>query len=271
MAHDLTRYNPEGSALRRDQKELVRMLDFVAEICEKNNIQWWLSSGTLLGAIRHKGFIPWDDDLDIVMMRKDCHKLERILRNLESDEFFYQSMRTDVEYTNVFGKFRKKEGHIQTRNRRTRYYKYGGIGFDIFSLEKTSAFAASMSKYTYQNVQHLTIYIKQAWLRRPLIRLIEMIHFWLLIPVFRLIGKINPKGEFHYELGTTFHRSTFYEKDIFPLKTAEFEGRMYPVPNDPDAYLTKVYGDWRKLPSEEQIKDSIHCKEYRDEIFDTQE
>ena len=72
------KYNPDGSALRRDQLELVRMLKVVAEICKENGLQWWLSSGSLLGAARHQGFIPWDDDLDIVMMREDYLKLEGI-------------------------------------------------------------------------------------------------------------------------------------------------------------------------------------------------
>lgn len=261
------KYNPEGSALRRDQKELVRMLCFVADICEKNNITWWLSSGSLLGAARHEGFIPWDDDLDIVMMRKDCLKLEKILHELDSDEFFYQSIRSDVEYTNAFGKFRKKEGRIQTKNRRTPNYKYGGIGFDIFSIEKTSHFAAHAAKFLYTNLQHPTLYIKNRRIRRFMIRFVQLINFGFFIPVLRLVGKINPRGEYHYELGTAFHRSTFFYKDIFPLATAKFEGKEFPVPNDTDAYLTRVYGDWRKMPSEEEIRASIHCREYVQEIY----
>mgnify|MGYP003305402943 CR=1 FL=1 len=99
---DLSRYNPEGSALRRDQKELLRMLKVVDKICRDNGIRWWLSSGTLLGAARHKGFIPWDDDIDIVLLREDYLKLEKILCQMKSDEFVYHCMYTDVDYVNMF-------------------------------------------------------------------------------------------------------------------------------------------------------------------------
>ena len=77
-------YNPEGSALRRDQKEMLKALVAFAEICEKHDIKWWLCSGTLLGAARHKGFIPWDDDIDVRMLRKDYEKFLSVSNELNS-------------------------------------------------------------------------------------------------------------------------------------------------------------------------------------------
>ena len=72
-------YNPEGSALRRDQKEMLDVLVAFSEICEKHDIKWWLCSGTLLGAARHKGFIPWDDDIDVNMFEEDPDLAEQLL------------------------------------------------------------------------------------------------------------------------------------------------------------------------------------------------
>lgn len=261
------RYNPDGSALRRDQMELLKMLQVVIDICDKNGIRWWLSSGTLLGAARHKGFIPWDDDLDIVLLKEDCKRLERLLLQLDSKEYVYHSMRSDVDYVNVFGKFRKREGRIEAKSRRYDYYKWAGIGFDIFAIEKTNYFAARAATVIYNNLQHPTSYIRWGWLRKPMIRLVQGFCFGVVNPVLRLVGKINPRQEYHYVLGTGWAKHTFFMKDAFPLTTTMFEGRELPVPKDMDAYLTNVYGDWRTLPNEQTIRKCIHCKEYIDEIF----
>ena len=67
-----SRFNPEGSLLRRQQNRMTELLIEIDRICKKHSIQYWLSSGTLLGAVRHKGFIPWDDDMDICM--RSCRK-----------------------------------------------------------------------------------------------------------------------------------------------------------------------------------------------------
>lgn len=265
------RYNPEGSKLRRDQLELLRMLKHVADICQEHNIKWWLSSGTLLGAARHKGFIPWDDDIDIVMLRKDYRRLERILRKEQSQEFVLHSMRSDVEYVNCFAKYRKREGRIESASRRYDYYKWRGIGFDIFTIEKTNYFAARAASTIYGNIQHLSSYIRWGWLRKPLIRLIELVSLLIIFPLLRVVGLINPKGEYHYALGQGWAKHTFFMENTFPLTTAEFEGVSLPVPKDMDAYLRNVYGNWREIPSDEQIRRCIHCKEYLREIYPSEE
>ena len=261
------KYNPDGSLLRHDQMKLLNIVNVVAEICEKHNIQWWLSSGTLLGAARHKGFIPWDDDIDIVMLRKDYKRLKRIMLNLNSDEFVLHSIKSDTEYVNVFDKFRYRKGHVRVKSRRYDYYKWAGVGIDIFTIEKTNYIASRVAAVAYKNLQHITSYIRCGWLRKPLIRLVEILCLGVLNPILRVVGLVNPKGEYHYSLGTPWARSTFYARDIFPLTTIEFEGRRFPAPKDVDAYLTNVYGDWRKLPTDEQIRKAIHSEEYIEEIY----
>lgn len=270
ISPDMRQYNPEGSLLRRDQKKMLELLKVFADICEENNIHWWLCSGTLLGAARHKGFIPWDDDIDVAMMKKDYRKLLKVMRKWHSDKYFFQTMGTDIEYVNVFPRFCYQEKKEHILNARTRYFKCQGLSFDIFPMEKSSQFAAHMSKNFYQNMQHPTRYIKNKLLRRICIRLVQIINFGLLLPFARIVALINPKKQYHYILGAGFWRSAFYADDIFPLKKMEFEGYMFPVPGNTDAYLTKIYGDWRKLPSEEKIRRSIHCQEYYKEIFGEQ-
>ena len=272
MDNTFDKYNPEGSALRRDQLELLRMLKVIAEICDSNGIQWWLSSGTLLGAARHKGFIPWDDDLDIVLLKKDYKRLEKILCDYKSDEFVFHCAKTDVDYVNRFGKFRKRQGSVQSASHRYSYYKWKGIGLDIFSIEKTSYSAAFVSNLIYSRMQSLTLNISRNSIRQPLIRVIEFINWSVLCPVIRIFGWLsNPKNEYHYTLSSGWPKHTFYLKDTFPLGKSVFEGELMPVPKDMDSYLTHVYGDWRTPPTEVQIKQSIHCQEYRDEIFGEEE
>ena len=261
------RYNPEGSLLRSDQMELLAMLNVIADICRQHDIPWWLSSGTLLGAARHEGFIPWDDDVDIVLLRRDYKRLKRILLSLESEEFVFHTMDSDVEYVNTFGKFRKRKGEVMIAGGRYKYLRYKGQFIDIFCIEKTSYLAARAARVLYMNLQHLTLGITTKWLRHVAIRLIEMLCLGIINPVLRLVGKINPKGEYHYALGTGWAKHTFFMEDTFPLSTITFEGHAFPAPKDVDSYLGNVYGNWRELPSEECIRRSIHSREYVEEIY----
>lgn len=261
------RYNPDGSLLRKHQMELLDMLKTLADICDRNNIQWWLSSGTLLGAARHQGFIPWDDDVDIVMFKSEYKKLEKVLLNMQSDTYVLHSMKTDIEYVRCFAKFRKREGKEFSRDRRRDWYRWAGPYIDIFVIEKTNKISALLSGAIYKNLVHLTAYIHTGWLRRLLIRPIEFLCLGVLNTLFRILGLINPKGEYHYVLGMGWSWSTYFKKDILPLRKARFEDAEFPVPNNMDSYLKGPYGDWRKLPSEDSIKRSMHRMEYINEIF----
>ena len=80
MGTNTLKYNRPGSITRKAQVRLLEMLVETDRICKKHKITYWLESGSLLGAVRHKGFIPWDDDIDICMMRKDYNKFINICK-----------------------------------------------------------------------------------------------------------------------------------------------------------------------------------------------
>lgn len=260
-------YNPEGSALRRDQKEMFKVLVAFAEICRKHDIQWWLCSGTLLGAARHKGFIPWDDDMDVTMFEDDFRKLEKVLMDLDSEDYFYQCIKTDPDHVNPFGVFRKKKDPVPSTDPRSKYFMYQGVGLDVFYIEKSNRFASHMAKFFYLGLGRFTQYIENAAVRHFAIKIVQAVNFGLLIPFCRLVGKINPKNQYRICLGAGFYKSAFYKEDILPLSTLEFEGMEFPVPGNTDSYLTHIYGDWRKLPSEERIRKGMHYPVYIREIF----
>ena len=127
----------------------IDFTNHIMELCQKNDIKWWLCSGTLLGAVRHGGFIPWDDDVDVSMLEKDYRKLQKVLKKLgKEDEYFFQSIQTDPDHYYRFGKFLRKGDSIPTY---ARFYQQKGIGLDVFYIVKSSQFAAHMGKFFYLN------------------------------------------------------------------------------------------------------------------------
>ena len=96
MSEDLrVKYNPDGSILRQHQLKMLDILIVIDGICKKHGIKYWISDGTLLGAVRHGGFIPWDDDLDIQMMRKDFKHFIKIISKELPENLVLQTHKTD--------------------------------------------------------------------------------------------------------------------------------------------------------------------------------
>ena len=114
--------------------ELEILMEF-KRICSSNNLQYYLTAGTLLGAVRHQGFIPWDDDIDIAMPRKDFKKFGELCRCQLKKDFYYQDCRTEPDYPYYFAKLRKEgtevcEPCLEAVNIRKGHY------IDIFPLDR---------------------------------------------------------------------------------------------------------------------------------------
>lgn len=129
------KYNPEGSVLRRAQMRMLDMLLYFDQVCKEQKIPYRIDGGNVLGAVRHGGFIPWDDDVDVVIMRKDLHRLCDYLIKNPHPQYKLQTFETDYGYVGAWVVLRDtKSEYIQdsvVHNAR----KYRGLQIDIFPYE----------------------------------------------------------------------------------------------------------------------------------------
>lgn len=256
------KYNPDGSPLRQHQLKLLEMLKYFDKVCTENGIRYWLSSGTCLGAVRHGGFIPWDDDMDVEMMREDFLKLEKVF--MENDDYVIQTWKNDPYYTMSFAKLRDKNSLVYDT-----LYKYSGRFIDIFAIEYTARPISFFTAYLHKFFGgHLCDALKKTNGHNPLFRILFIflsLFFFLLkycyffsVPFFRLLGKFSKHKELRHQYGVWFIDNVRVIEDIFPLKRINFEGCMLPVPFSTDNYLRRIYGDYMELPNEDAIRASLH-------------
>ena len=92
------KYVDKNKNLKQLQKVELELLKDFDEMCKENHVQYFLAYGSLLGAIRHKGFIPWDDDVDVHMFGKDYLKLTEALKDNKNEKYFFQSLETEKNY-----------------------------------------------------------------------------------------------------------------------------------------------------------------------------
>lgn len=248
------RFNPDGSPLRRMQDRMTEMLREIDAICRRHNIRYWLCSGTLLGCIRHGGYIPWDDDLDIEVLREDYDRLMEILPRELPEHLRLQNHDTDPGYFFCFAKVRDTRSHLSETNDYDRIFRYRGIFIDIFPYEKMPLPLLWISNRTFGRIYKV--------MRNPeyniqqLIRKTDAIyrfnHRWV-FPVLRFLAKLWPTQKLNYSPGIPYD-NTIYAHETFPLKRADFDGFSAPIPADSDAYLRRKFGNYMHLPD----LDTIH-------------
>ncbi len=252
-------FNPDGSLLRSMQLRMLEMLKYFDSVCKQHNIQYWISSGTVLGAVRHGGFIPWDDDLDVEMLKEDYQKLCKVFAKIKSENYAFQNNTTDPEYYFPTAKLRDLNSFIEEE-----YYNYGlyckyrGIFMDIFILEPSSS--KILLKLT-GGIQNKILYklavIKNKKLRRCVVK---PLHYFLscgLYPTISFISRIFSNGKVYRHCPGVNFIGPRYKEDLFPLKNIKFEGFEFPAPNNVDNYLKTLYGDYMKLPNVEKLHSHI--------------
>ena len=119
------------ATLKEIQNCQLSILKDVADFCDKHNINYYLAYGTLLGAVRHKGFIPWDDDVDIFMEYYDLQRFKKLFIKEMSDKYFYQDNETDHTYIHMFSKIRKLGTYMPEDDE---YHEHQEVWIDIFPL-----------------------------------------------------------------------------------------------------------------------------------------
>lgn len=241
------RFNPEGSILRKQQMRMLEMVTLLDRVCRKYNIPYFLYGGTLLGAIRHNGFIPWDDDLDVGLLRKDYKRLLEVLPAELPEHIALQTNDTDKNYFYFFAKLRDRRSLLEEISPYDRVFQEKGIYIDIFPFEKmrlwTHRIAEPLQGHTFKIFR--TAKNRERAMRK--IRAITWFNRHLTFPVLRFISRITFGKTLTYDYGIPF-RLVYDEKDIYPLTTHDFEGIPLSVPGNSHSMLQKQFGDYMQLP-----------------------
>jgi len=269
MDEDFSIYNGEGTKLKKVQQRSLEILIEVDKICRKHKIDYWLQGGSLLGAVRHMGFIPWDDDIDISIMHKDLKKLVKKLKQELPPQFVVQDYSTDKNYyLDSVLKVRDKNSHFPIHVYRS--FKEQGLLIDIIPMEKIPSMwlkkiVFKVNKYPYLRRKEKSLEGKSKY---NIIGLIIAPISFLVLNFAHWFSRVMPSRfiGFNY-IFIDYNQNEekqFKKDDIFPLKKMMFENHEIFAPNNPDNYLTLMFGDYMKLPPPEKRQN--HCDNI--EIFD---
>jgi len=227
---------------------MLEILKSIDKICCDNNIPYILSSGTALGAYRHGGFIPWDDDLDIELLKEDYEKLLPLLEKNLPEDMALQTHQTDSHYFIPFAKVRCTKMIARDRYNLDENYKFRGVFVDIFSLEQNwlpfSKIATTIQKLTMR-VSRLSN--RYSWLKNPLLNLLYLLSYKVLYPCFRFLSNLFPTQTVRHVLGAGYNAARKRE-ELFPPSTLRFEGYEFLGPHKIDAYLKRLYGSGYMTP-----------------------
>lgn len=250
-------------SLREQQLILLDILKYFDGVCRKHNIKYTLCGGTLIGAIRHKGFIPWDDDIDIYITREEYEKFKKVWDKEKNDYYIL----TDTEDPNhISGGFVPKLYDNRTLVSDTIRGISHGLFMDIFVLDNIPdnvgrIISRMLSKYRinlfkFDRVKGKANNMNIHFIKRLIYLLLSKVYFSIMMIILKTIRyKYRNKTKTLlpiYDIGIGIDKNiipSYYFSDFI---LADFEGEKFPVIAKYDEQLRKYYGDYMQLPPEEE-------------------
>lgn len=259
------------------QNILLEVLLEMDRVCKKNDIKYTLFAGTLLGAVRHQGFIPWDDDIDVCMLRSEYEKFIKVCETDLDARYFLQTYETDKENYKQLARLKKNDTFV-LQPVYSLFNIHQGIGISIMPLDKVKpdTFVGEVHRSVYQFFHRFFYVLNTSRSKKFCLKMNTqikrvyrlMIHYFTyIIPkactdyfhtrIARTFEKSDSQYVTHLTNGATKKRFKAYLvkiKDMEDTIDGNFEGFKLPIPRNYDEILTRLYGDYMTPPPiEKQI------------------
>ena len=246
--------------------ELMILKDFI-KICEENDLTYYMYAGSLLGAIRHNGFIPWDDDLDVIMFRDEFEEFKKIFMSSENEKYELLSNETEKDYFHLLSKLMLKNTRFE-EDWVSQVDFHIGINMDIFVLDDLSddkfkrnyqlkkSFLYNklliMSKIKLNDLPFVTKVITHGGYY--ILNLLKIKPSTINKRCLSFLKKFkNPNAEFVFDISATAEEypQIFRRDDFKSIKKVKFEDIEVNVPSGYDYILKSLYGNYMQLPPKE--------------------
>lgn len=264
-------YTP--SLLKKVQEtELSILKDFI-EVAEKYNIDWFLAYGSAIGAVRHKGFIPWDDDIDIEMLRKDYEKFEKVFNKELSNKYNLINPEKEKNFSASVTHMELKGTKFVSQDAISMKHQ-NGLYLDIFVLDKVAknpilrwhqyskCYILGRLIFLYANEKPFIPYegIKKSFslfickIVHKLLNLFNLNNQKLYRKLQKSAQKYNDTNSNQYSTLEDYlmKKNTVLYDDIFPLKVVSYEDIKAKIMNNYDKNLTNIYGNYMKIPPKDK-------------------